>query len=377
MLHEPSLGASARKNPGIPIVSVAASVRCRGSSGYAVSVSPIRRMRKAANADFVTNSFATRWTFRRIFRPSRDHRRDGGEVAARRGRRRRRCAPSPSRCPARSRAAPPSARARRSRRRRPSRRSGPSRAAARRAPSSPPARCGRSRVASSAGSPCARVDDPVADVGMPASRAIAATVSGASPEMTRSSTPSRRKNSTVSRASRAQLLGEDDEPERLQAGGGRRPARATRGVAERDHAAAAAPARARVARARPSANSSGAPSTYARRRRVVSALQRRARGERHVVLGRSPPRPGPRPRSPQRRVRAGELAAKRPSARAQLAARRSIAARRGRRAGGCVSVPGLVEAEHVDRGERLDRVQLLRQRAAPRELQRRGGERER
>ena len=27
-------------------------------------------MRKAANADFVTNSFATRWTFRRIFRPS-------------------------------------------------------------------------------------------------------------------------------------------------------------------------------------------------------------------------------------------------------------------------------------------------------------------
>ena len=51
-------------------MSVAASVRCRGRSGYAVSVSPIRRMRNAANADLVTNSFATRWTLRRIFRPS-------------------------------------------------------------------------------------------------------------------------------------------------------------------------------------------------------------------------------------------------------------------------------------------------------------------
>ena len=52
--------------------------------------------------------------------------------------------------------------------------------------------------------------------GIPASSAIAATVSGASPEITFSVMPCARKNSTVSRASRAKLLGEHDEPERLE-----------------------------------------------------------------------------------------------------------------------------------------------------------------
>ena len=66
----PSLGASARKKDGMPIVSPAASVRWRGSSGYACGVSPIESTTNAANADFVTKSFATRCRLRSTFRPS-------------------------------------------------------------------------------------------------------------------------------------------------------------------------------------------------------------------------------------------------------------------------------------------------------------------
>ncbi len=69
MCHGPELGPSARKKPGIPTVTAAASERCRGRSGYGVVVSPTTRTRNAANTDFVTNSFVTRWTLRRIFRP--------------------------------------------------------------------------------------------------------------------------------------------------------------------------------------------------------------------------------------------------------------------------------------------------------------------
>ena len=54
----------------MPTVIVAASVRCRGRSGYGVVVTPTSRIRKAAKTDLVTKSFVTRWTLRRIFRPS-------------------------------------------------------------------------------------------------------------------------------------------------------------------------------------------------------------------------------------------------------------------------------------------------------------------
>ena len=79
--HGPSLGASARKKAGIPIVERAARVRWRGSSGYSAGVMPIERIRKTAKTDFVTNSFATRWRLRRIARPSATIAGTGGEVA--------------------------------------------------------------------------------------------------------------------------------------------------------------------------------------------------------------------------------------------------------------------------------------------------------
>jgi hypothetical protein len=50
----PALGASARKNVGMPIVSAAASERWRGRSGYASELVPIVRIKKAAEADLAT-----------------------------------------------------------------------------------------------------------------------------------------------------------------------------------------------------------------------------------------------------------------------------------------------------------------------------------
>ena len=66
----PAEGARARKKAGMPTVTKAASERCRGSSGYSISVRPTETIRTTANADFVTNSFATRWRLRSTFRPS-------------------------------------------------------------------------------------------------------------------------------------------------------------------------------------------------------------------------------------------------------------------------------------------------------------------
>ena len=70
MRHGPSLGASARKNAGIPTVSAPTIVRWRGSSGYSAGVIPIATITNAAKTDFVTKSFVTRWMLRRIRRPS-------------------------------------------------------------------------------------------------------------------------------------------------------------------------------------------------------------------------------------------------------------------------------------------------------------------
>ena len=82
MRQGPSLGASARKNAGDPDRERRRELRWRGSSGYVGLGEPDESTRNAANTDFVTKSFATRWTLRRILRPCGDHRRDGREVAA-------------------------------------------------------------------------------------------------------------------------------------------------------------------------------------------------------------------------------------------------------------------------------------------------------
>ncbi len=54
----------------MPMVRVATRLRCRGRKGYALALRPIVRISVAAKTDFVTNSRATRWMFRRIWRPS-------------------------------------------------------------------------------------------------------------------------------------------------------------------------------------------------------------------------------------------------------------------------------------------------------------------
>ena len=63
-------GASARKKAGMPTVNAAASESWRGRNGYVPPPTPTVRMSTAANTDFATNSLATRWTLRRILRPS-------------------------------------------------------------------------------------------------------------------------------------------------------------------------------------------------------------------------------------------------------------------------------------------------------------------
>ncbi len=100
---------------------------------------------------------------------------------------------------------------------------------------------------------------------MPASLAIAAAVSGSSPERTLSATPSRRKYSTVLACLGAQALGQNDEGEQLELGrrpvlGAVRVERAA-GFGEREHAAPAAASRLRrVPRAVRARSRSGAPS---------------------------------------------------------------------------------------------------------------------
>lgn len=64
------LGASASRKAGIPIVTVEAIVNWRGSSGnVAVGIATARSI-TAVNTVLVTNSRATRWMLRRIWRPS-------------------------------------------------------------------------------------------------------------------------------------------------------------------------------------------------------------------------------------------------------------------------------------------------------------------
>ena len=203
---------------------------------------------------------------------------------------------------------------------------------------------------------------------MPASRAIAATVSGASPEMTFSSTPSSVEELHRVLRLRPQLLGEHDEAERPDARRGappsaasgavvvpsastRRPARDSRAARGREavepeqlrraehEAAAVEPHRAPAACATRTGTCAsavlGVPGYDAAIAASVELRLGRARREaREVALELRGAHTGRRldADDPQRRL--GERA-------------------------------GLVEAHDVDRGERLDGVELLRERAAP------------
>ena len=63
-------GGERQKNAGMPTVRAAASESWRGRNGKVPPPTPTVRMSVAANTDFATNSLATRWTLRRILRPS-------------------------------------------------------------------------------------------------------------------------------------------------------------------------------------------------------------------------------------------------------------------------------------------------------------------
>ena len=202
---------------------------------------------------------------------------------------------------------------------------------------------------------------------------------GASPERTFSSTSCSAKNATVSAAFGRSRSASTTRPSARTSSGnaGSGPASERRvGAADREHAPPArAPRRARARRA------------PGRRRR--SAPARPARGARRPGRARSSAAarrtaPAPTTRRPSTsaspasaiacsvRLREGALAAYPASA---LRQRRLVHARRGHEPDhpqrGLGQRAGLVGADDVDRGERLDRVQLLREHAALRDLERR------
>ena len=276
------------------------------------------------------------------------------------------------------------------------RRSRPTRRGPARPAPCPRARCGRSRARpaprrSSASSPSGSAPPSSAadSAGMPASRAIAPTVAGLSPDTTFSPTSSAAKNATVSPAfARSRSASTTTPSGRSGWGSG------ASGAAGGSGASAAASASTR----RPAAASSAA-----RPRSAVVAVageQRLGRAEDEPLAVRARARSsaaarrtGPAPTAPRAAsspaspaswtassvaLRDGELAANTPSDRASsslvdLAGGHELddAQRRlGQR-------PGLVRAQHRDRRERLDRVELLREHAAAGHLRRRdrGGER--
>ena len=332
-----------------------------------------------------TNSFATRWRFRRILRPSRDHRRDRGEVAADEH--------EVGDAPGHLRARSPGDREPRRLQRRDvvdavaDHRHVAARVAQRLddaplALGRDPPDHGRSRApAARSSSPVLRQLAPVERrrrSAMPASAAIAATVvgrvAGDDLQLDALRAEERHRRARVG----AQLLREDDEPERRAGRPAARRASASSGRvgACRRRARAARPLLSRRPRAPSSAEREAA---RARRGRSVvvaqaSALQRAARRERHVSprsLGASPGcaaaiassvafRAGDAGRETAERA-ASSLVGPTPAAGSSVD---DAQARLRQRA-------GLVEADDVDGGERLDRVQLLRERAAPRHAQRR------
>ena len=201
--HGPDDGASARKNAGTPIVSDEVSVNCRGSSGKTPVVSAIAISRKAVNTALATNSRATRWMLRRIWRPSwtiRGTSPNSPLTSTRSETERAICVPLPwaiaSRAclsagtsltpsPSMPTYSPLSASTRTTR----ALSSGEIR----------PIAGAATTASSSAGSVSGRLRPSSASLraGMPASRAIAPTVAGLSPETTFSATSSSAKNATV------------------------------------------------------------------------------------------------------------------------------------------------------------------------------------
>ena len=344
------------------------------------------------NTDLVTNSRATRWMLRRIWRPSCDHPRHLAELAARRARGRRPSGPSacPQPCAIASRAClsagtsltpSPSiadvapglgeraARPRacpRARCARPRARPAPPRAARRRA-------SGRRLAVERAGA--------AGHAGVAGDRADGGRrVAGERPSAPTSCSA---KNATVSAAFGAQPLRQDDEAERPHAA--RAAARRARpagsgasGAAEREHAAppCAASSGALLAQVGVGAGEALRRAEHEPLAAEVERAPAPPRGERHlrgrldggVAVGqrrrRGPPRGSGCATARSRRSR--------PSARASCGLVDPVGGheldhaqrRLGQRA-------GLVGAHDVHRRQRLDRVELLREHAALGDLERR------
>ena len=161
---------------------------------------------------------------------------------------------------------------------------------------------------------------------------------------------------------------------RSPAGSGRRPSRGGGDAASSTTAAPLAGAARRSARAERlgatatplRASTSGAPSTSVPRPSRVSAAPLARRRERHLARQRRRPRPGRRPAIacivPLRRRRRSPRAP--PRSLAQVVLVPAVGRLDADHAQAVVGErAGLVEADDVDRGEALDRVEPLRQRA--------------
>ena len=113
------------------------------------------------------------------------------------------------------------------------------------------------------------------------------------------------------------------------------------------HAPAAGLARARVEQ--PSSGTARARRARTASRRAVAALQRRSRGERHVLLERRRPRRDAPPRSRERRVLRGRAAPRSGRVRELLRLDVGCGLDRDDAQARLRQRPGLVEADHVDR----------------------------
>ena len=359
----------------MPTVSAPTIVRCRGSSGYSAGVIPIATIRNAAKTDFVTKSFVTRWMLRRIRRPSATIAGNGGEVAV-------------DEHDVGDRLRHLRARALRDREAR---------------------RLQRRHVVDAvadhrhvAAAPPERLDDaPLALRRDPPDDARATATSRSSSSVVAREIAARRAAARARGCRRRRDRGDRARQRRRRARRSRRPARrgrrssraspgrsssastASPSGAQRRRAGVGVVREARVASSR-SRRPAGRPSWWSRgdaRRghRAGRAPARRARSGRRRAAGRSSgaargtgstrrPAPGS-PGTPRRSPPASRSAPRtRPrTARAPRRAPRSVDTGRGherhepqRRLG---QRAGLVDADRVDRRERLDRVQLLRERA--------------
>ena len=222
-----------------------------------------------------------------------------------------------------------------------------------------------------------------ARAGMPASRAIAPTVAGRVARehlqldvlARRRRRPSRRRSARSRSASTTRPSGRSARRERRRRA--RRRGSGASAAAERQHAPAGAASRRAPARRAPVGVRRSAPARRARaarrrgRARSSAAARRTAPAPtaRRGVVAVAEPRVGDRL---QRRVarRRARRVARRARAPARPRRRPSAGTSSTTRSVGLGQRPGLVGADHVDRRERLDRVELLGEHAAPRHLRR-------